>query len=72
MGNKTTVVGPEHPAWKAIDDDDWNGSTFSQWLLAIKREKAEVILMPGPNHSPELVQRMKKAFVEVSPSVRVE
>lgn len=29
-------VGPNHPAWTAFEDDDWNGGTFGQWLLYVK------------------------------------
>jgi len=72
MDAKTAFVGPEHPAWKALDDDDWNGATFGSWLAAIKREKVEVILQPGPDHSPQLVERMRQAVARFSPSVRVE
>lgn len=63
------VIGPDHPAWAAIDDDDWCGSTFSNYLNA--SAGLPVTLRPGPNHGPDLVRRIRECFERVSCAVSV-
>jgi hypothetical protein len=63
------TFGPDHPAWTAIDDDDWNGATFGNLLNHLKPGTV-VTLMPGDKHPPELVARMKEC-VERFATVRV-
>jgi hypothetical protein len=33
---KVVRVPADHPAWNALDDDDWNGHTFANWLNKLK------------------------------------
>lgn len=58
------VIEPNHPAWKAIDDDDWGGATFANYLQSMKAGQA-VSLVPPVNISPDLIQRMQAAFESV-------
>ena len=64
------VVGPDHPAWRSIDDDDWNGATFANWLRALGGHA--VVLRPGGVHPKELVERMRETISRCAKSCRVD
>lgn len=55
------TVGPSHPAWQGIDDDDWNGATFITWLRTLKGH--DVAIRPGAEHGRKLIERMREAIV---------
>lgn len=64
------IVNSEHPAWSAIDDDDWNGATFYNWLQGLVDR--DVILRPSFDHSLELINRMEKIIKSCAKSVQLE
>lgn len=45
-------VHADHPAWTAIDDDDWNGATFGNWAARLKGKT--VLIWPPPNYGNKL------------------
>lgn len=45
-------VRADHPAWTAIDDDDWNGGTFLNWLSRLKGRT--VVIWPPPNYGDKI------------------
>lgn len=53
------VFGPDHPAWRALDDDDWCGHTFAALLNGLD-EGTCIVLDPG-DKAPELIVRMAVA-----------
>ena len=62
------IVGPDHPAWKAIDDDDWNGATFGNWLRTVG--SSDIILIPPKVRPADLLERMEKVMIRHARSVR--
>lgn len=50
---KVVRVPADHPAWNAIDDDDWNGHTFGNWLRAYIKG-ATVVIWPPPDYGDRL------------------
>lgn len=68
--SETIVVNSRHPAWDAIDDDDWNGATFSNWLSNLG--DCHVILKPSKEFDSELVQRMYNIVLGCAKSVTIE
>jgi hypothetical protein len=64
-------VGPEHPCWKAVDDDDWNGATFTNWVLnAVVGQ--HVRLKPPPGLPKETVGKVWEAVASTASFVEVE
>jgi hypothetical protein len=63
------VVGPRHPAWKGLDDDDWNGSTFINWAHGLSG--ATVIISPSALHPVGTVIRMAAALQRMAKEVRI-
>jgi len=53
-------VDEAHPIWTSMDDDDWNGATAGQWLLAMRGKR--VVLVPPPTAGPELLERVREAL----------
>jgi hypothetical protein len=45
-------VPADHPAWAALDDDDWNGATFSSWLGRLKGKS--VLIWPPADYGDKL------------------
>lgn len=45
-------VPADHPAWEALDDDDWNGHTFSNWLGRLKGKT--VVIVPPAGYGEKL------------------
>lgn len=62
-------VGPKHPAWAAIHDDDWNGATFVNWVRTL--EGLEVKLCPAADCDPKTVQDVKECVAKFAKSVMV-
>ncbi len=50
------VVGPKHPAWSALHDDDWNGHTLSNWLGTIRGKRVRI--EPAEGVSRSLLQEL--------------
>lgn len=48
VGVSLILVDKDHPAWKAFGDDDWNGATFTNWVLNVVVGQ-HVRLIPGPD-----------------------
>jgi len=46
-------VPADHPAWNAIDDDDWNGHTFGSWLRTYVKG-ATVVIWPPHDYGDRL------------------
>lgn len=63
------TIGADHPAWRAIDDDDWDGATFGNYLRSI-RPGAVVTLVPPDGAPASLVIRMRAAFERVGCAVK--
>jgi hypothetical protein len=70
MKTEVITVGPNHPAWKSLDDDDWNGHTFSNWLTGLK--ECIVILQPGPDLDPDILKRMQEIVGRCAKECRTE
>lgn len=51
----TIYVPTDHPAWNAIDDDDWNGHTFVNWLRLVKGKS--VVIYPPKGYRTEQLGR---------------
>ncbi|HKY40742.1 MAG TPA: hypothetical protein VJN18_32630 [Polyangiaceae bacterium] len=47
--DKVVFAGPDHPVWTSIDDDDWNGATYEQWL---QRLEGKVVYLLPPEGAP--------------------
>jgi len=62
-------IGPDDPAWDALDDDDWSGHAFSNWLTTIS--KYDVVIVPPKDCLPELVERMRVVIARNAKSVRI-
>jgi hypothetical protein len=65
------LVGADHNAWKAIDDDDWCGATFANYLSRFQKGQRVTLLRPSWAEDT-LVQRMREAFENAGCFVRVE
>lgn len=46
-------VHADHPAWNAIDDDDWNGHTLENWLHTYIKGST-VVIWPPPDYGDRL------------------
>lgn len=64
-------VGPEHPCWKAVDDDDWNGATFTNWVCNVVVGQ-HVRLKPPAELPRETVQRVWSAVASSASFVELE
>ena len=71
MTTEALIVGPQHPAWVGLDDDDWNGATFGQWLRNLDASSV-IILRPGVTHNADKVARMVKCLQQYTEHVSVE
>jgi hypothetical protein len=58
---KVVRVPADHPAWNAIDDDDWNGHTFANWLR--KLMGSTVVIWPPPGYDNERLGRFLTALM---------
>lgn len=67
---EVVVIESDHPAWKALDDDDWCGSTLVNFLNMCKGH--QVIIRPDGKHSDDVVRRLREAFERVSSNVTLE
>lgn len=67
---ETVTFHPNHPIWISLDDDDWNGATFSNFLPQLKN--CNVILQPGPFHSLDLISRMREVLERNCKSVTLD
>lgn len=65
----TIRVGPFHPAWDALDDDDWNGATFSTWACGIRG--MTVILEPAPQNDHNTLRMMAACLAAGAKVLRV-
>ena len=65
-------IGPDHPAWNALDDDDWGGATFSNFLNGLAKKPEGIVLCPDKKHSADLVKRMVACFLNAGCTVTVE
>ncbi len=54
-------VGPDHPAWCGIDDDDWNRATLQNWLGSVRGRT--VVLDPPRDARSGLLAEMAKALL---------
>lgn len=67
---ETVTFSSNHPIWISLDDDDWNGATFSNFLPRLKN--CHVILQPGPFHSLDLINRMREVLERNCKSVTLD
>lgn len=53
-------VGPTHPAWIGLDDDDWNAAAFANWLRSVQ---GKVVALQLPKNARSgLLDDMIKAL----------
>ena len=64
------TMDPKHPAWNAMDDDDWNGATFANWLTTIK--ESDVVLVPPKDWTTERIEQMRVIVARHAKSVSVK
>lgn len=65
------LVDEKHPCWKAVDDDDWNGATFTNWILRTVVGQ-HVRLMPPTELPKETVQKVWQAVASSASFVELE
>jgi hypothetical protein len=63
------IVGPDHPAWAAFLDDDWNGATFDNWVTTLRGKG--VILKPARGTDESVICGVRDACFMVSNAVLV-
>jgi hypothetical protein len=63
---KKIELGPDHPAWRGLDDDDWNGATLQNWLGGVRGRV--VVLRPPEAARPNLLTDMMRALEHAFPS----
>lgn len=71
MADESVItVDPSHLIWTSFDDDDWNGTTCSQWIRLVSG-KSLVLHQPG-DIKVELLKKIVSALESVGCSVEVE
>lgn len=70
-GVNLVLVDKDHPCWKAYGDDDWNGATFTNWVLNVIVGQ-HVRLMPGPDVPKETVNGVWEAVASAACFVELE
>lgn len=50
---RVILVPADHPAWTAIDDDDWSGHTLANWLHSYVKGSS-VVIWPPPDYGDRL------------------
>lgn len=64
------LVGPDHPAWAALGDDDWGAGTFAQWIHFV--DGKDVVLTPPDNYCPaKLGEFLRIVLARGATSVRL-
>ena len=53
-----------------MDDDDWNGATFANWLSTIKED--DVTIIPPSNWTTERIEQMRVIISRNAKSVTVK
>lgn len=68
---KPIEVGPKHPFWRAIDDDDWGGRTAANWLRNHVTD-TYVTIIPPRGCDPALLARVREAIEQFAHAVEVK